>query len=87
VKELFPNWDKQVPAAFTSLRTTGAFLVDAACAGGTVEYVKVRSEKGGCWKMVNPWNAAIDLRGNVHRDSLITVDMNPGEEITLKEYI
>lgn len=87
VKELFPNWDKQVPAAFTSLRTTGAFLVDAACAGGTVKYVKVRSEKGGCWKMVNPWNAAIDLRGNVHRDSLITATMNPDEEITLKEYI
>jgi hypothetical protein len=61
--------------------------VDAACAGGRVEYVKVRSEKGGSWKMVNPWCAATDLSGNVYRDSLITVTMNPGEEITLKEHI
>ena len=84
VAELFPSWDKQKEAAFCSLRTKGAFLVDAACSGGAVTYVTVRSEQGGTWKMKNPWTAAVDQHGNVHFGQVISLAMNAGERITLR---
>jgi hypothetical protein len=84
VAELFPSWDKQKEAAFCSLRTKGAFLVDAACSGGAVTYVTVRSEQGGTWKMKNPWTAAVDQHGNVHVGQVISLAMNAGERITLR---
>ena len=36
VAVLFPNWDLRKTATFHSLRTKGAFLVDAACSHGGV---------------------------------------------------
>lgn len=85
VKELFPNWDMAKEASFRSLRTKGAFLVDAACGHGTVESVTVRSERGGIWKMKNPWPIAVDSKGNVHVGQVISVDMNAGERITFRK--
>lgn len=86
VKELFPNWDLNKAASFCSLRTTGAFLVDAACGAGTMEYVRVRSEQGGVWKMKNPWPVGADNRGNLYREPVIVITMCPGEEITLGQH-
>lgn len=83
---LFPNWDKKKAASFRSLRTKGAFLVDAACRNGRVEYVKVRSEQGGTWQMENPWPAAADSRGNVYLSDLIDIPMKPGEELLLQRH-
>ena len=85
VKELFPNWDLQKCAAFRSLRTKGAFLVDASCAEGTVEFVTVRSEQGGTWQMKNPWNTAVDQKGNAYTGEVITIPMDAGEEITFRQ--
>ena len=85
VKELFPNWDLEKAASFRSLRTKGAFLVDAACSGGAVEYVTVRSEQGGAWKLINPWASAVDGKGTIQFGDVIALDMKAGEEITLRK--
>ena len=85
VKELFPNWDQEKDASFRSLRTKGAFLVDAACSGGSVEYVTVRSDQGGIWKLKNPWATAVDAEGNVYSGGIVTIPMKAGEEVTLRK--
>ena len=85
VKELFPNWDMEKEASFRSLRTKGAFLVDAACGHGTVESVTVLSEQGGIWKMKNPWPIAVDSKGNVYSGGIVTIPMKAGEEVTLRK--
>lgn len=86
VAVLFPNWDLRKAATFHSLRTRGAFLVDAACANGAVEYVTVHSERGSCWKMKNPWNHAVDQLGNIYSDNTVIIPMNPGETVTLRKH-
>ncbi|MDR3246187.1 MAG: hypothetical protein LBT50_07120 [Prevotellaceae bacterium] len=52
---LFPNWDKQVDAEFSTLRATGAFLVSSKLKNGTIEYVEIFSEKGKACQLKNPW--------------------------------
>ena len=84
VVELFPNWDKNNAAAFTSLRTKGAFLVDAACSAGAVEYVAVTSERGGVLQIRNPWEAAVDEQGKVYTDDVIAIPTNAGDTIRLR---
>lgn len=85
--ELFPNWDKQKSASFCSLRTKGAFLIDAGCADGTVTHVKVRSEQGGAFKLKNPWNAAVDQHGNRYTAPVISVMMQTNEELVFNESV
>lgn len=86
VKVLFPNWDLNKAASFRSFRTQGAFLVDAACSGGQVDYVTVRSERGGTWQMENPWPAAVDSRGNLYTHATVSAAMQPGEFLQFREY-
>lgn len=83
--ELFPNWDMQKEAAFCSLRTKGAFLVDAACAGGTVKQAAVHSEKNRLLRLKNPWKRAKDNQGRLYADSVICVLMSAGEELIFRE--
>ena len=78
---LFPNWDKKRPAEFCSLRTKGAFLVDAACSDGDVTYVKITGERGGVAKLKNPWRKAVDQRGKVYETDIVTVMIAPGESV------
>lgn len=47
VIHLFPVWDRHQPASFEGLRADGAFLVSAACAGGRIDELRIRSEQGG----------------------------------------
>ena len=82
--ELFPNWDKNKAASFRSMRTKGAFLLDSACSGGEVEYVRVLSEKGGEMKLKNPWVTAIDQNGQVYDGAIISVNMAEGETLLLR---
>lgn len=86
VAVLFPNWDLRKSASFRSLRTKGAFLVDAACGNGSVEFVTIRSEQGGIWQMENPWTAAVDGSGRVYTGKRITIPMEKGETITLQSH-
>ena len=82
---LFPNWDLATPAAFRSLRTKGAFLVDAACENGEVAYARVTAEAGGTVRLKNPWRRAVDGSGTVYEDEVIRVPLAAGERLCLKK--
>jgi hypothetical protein len=60
VVEIFPAipaaWKD---AAFTSLRTHGAFLISAERRGGTVRRVEIVSEKGGMLKLLSPFSGKL----------------------------
>lgn len=55
IVRIFPNWNHLKDASFQQLRAYGAFLVSAALKNGTIEYVKIVSEKGRTCVMENPW--------------------------------
>jgi alpha-L-fucosidase 2 len=56
-----PNdWDN---VSFTDLRAAGAFLVSARMEQGKVVEVEVRSEKGGPYRMVNPFHGPFEWTG------------------------
>jgi len=55
VLRVFPVWPRNKDARFWTLRAEGAFLVSSALKGGTVQYVKILSEKGRDCTVVNPW--------------------------------
>lgn len=80
--ELFPNWDMNRAASFCSLRTKGAFLVDAACENGGVTEVSVHSEQGGTFRLKNPW-AAARVKGKVHTETVLEIPMQPGETLVI----
>lgn len=82
---LFPNWDKQKAASFCSMRTKGAFLVDASCGGGCVRQVRVHSEQGGLLQLMNPWKKALDQKGNLYADAIICITMEKEEDLLLRE--
>lgn len=86
VVQLFPNWDLNKAASFFSLRTKGAFLVDASCADGKVLSVTVRSEYGGEFRLKNPWDTAIDQHNRIYNGELLVIQMSENEEIVLKAF-
>ena len=45
--------------SFKNLRAYGAFLVSAEIKNGNIKYVKIKSEKGGLLRMVNPFGTDI----------------------------
>jgi hypothetical protein len=53
---LFNDWPKDWDAAFTLL-ARGGFIVSAAQQTGTVSLVEVLSQRGGEFRLVNPWRA------------------------------
>jgi alpha-L-fucosidase 2 len=55
VLRLFPVWPKDKDAQFWTLRAEGAFLVSSQLKDGTVQFVKILSEKGRDCTIVNPW--------------------------------
>jgi hypothetical protein len=55
VIRFFPNWPKDRPAKFTSLRADGAFLVSAEYKDGKVISAELTSEKGRPCTVQNPW--------------------------------
>lgn len=55
VINLYPNWDKNKDASFSTLRAVGAFLISSELTKGEVKQVDVLSEKGTPCKVKNPW--------------------------------
>ena len=84
VTVLFPCWDLHKKASFCSMRTKGAFLVDADCADGQVQNVHVYSEKGGVFRLKNPWKVAVDAQGNRHEGDVLHISMKAGDELLLR---
>ena len=54
VLHLFPGWN-HTPAAFTRLRTKGAFIVSATYDGQRVQHLELTSTRGGLCRIRNPW--------------------------------
>jgi hypothetical protein len=84
-----------VPAAwkdvsFDSLRTYGAFLVSAKKKAGNVTEVRVRSEKGGRFRLENPFpDGAFRASGpgapaGLAAGPVIEADLRPGETLLLE---
>ncbi|MDR2086568.1 MAG: hypothetical protein LBP72_05275 [Dysgonamonadaceae bacterium] len=86
---LYPNWDRTKDAEFSTLRAVGAFLVSSRQANGTVEYVRILSEKGRPCRMKNPWgNAAVRLTRNgtpaeTLQGEFLSFKTNAGETVEL----
>ncbi|MCX5772930.1 MAG: hypothetical protein NTZ09_22045, partial [Candidatus Hydrogenedentes bacterium] len=84
---LFPNWPLDRPAAFSTLRAVGAFLVTASCANGQVAQVDILSEAGSPLRILNPWRAGarvITASGETRvTDASINVPTTPGQTIRL----
>jgi len=87
ITQIFPampkNW-KDV--SFNNLRTVGAFLVSAKMKNGNVTDVNISSEKGGEFKMKNPFPSNKYLsNGNVMENgNILSIKLEKGESINLK---
>jgi hypothetical protein len=83
--KVFPNWTGK-DAAFENLRAKGAFTVSAEFAGGKVRRVAVKSEKGGRFRLVDPFaggfvagDGTVRGRTRYSGEATIEFDMRPGE--------
>jgi hypothetical protein len=85
---LFPNWPLERPAAFTTLRAVGAFLVSASCANSQIELVTIYSEAGSTLRIINPWKAGAHVISHAGettlRDALIEIATKPRETVSLQ---
>jgi hypothetical protein len=52
---VFADWPNGTDGRFGDLRAYGAFLVSSDVRGGVVQYVRVASEAGGSFTLVNTW--------------------------------
>jgi hypothetical protein len=52
---VFPNWPAASDARYGDLRAYGALLVSSDIRKGAVTYVRIVSEKGKAFTLVNPW--------------------------------
>jgi alpha-L-fucosidase 2 len=73
-------------AAFDGLRADGAFLVSARREGGRVTEVRIRSEKGGTFKLANPFTGpfTIDGRPATGTGPDIRTKMKAGKTVVLR---
>jgi alpha-L-fucosidase 2 len=73
-------------AAFTTLRTEGAFLVSAVRENSETSEVSILSEKGGQLKIANPFKNADFRCSTPHKlnDGIITIQTEPGQRIIIK---
>jgi hypothetical protein len=85
---LFPNWPADKDAAFQDLRAVGAFLVSAERKGGSVAWIRVKSEAGGRLRVINPWKGAAQvIRGSetsVMTGEVIEIDTSKGDAIAMR---
>lgn len=59
--KVFPNWIG-TDASFENLRAKGAFVVSSEMKDGRVIRVSVRSEKGGVFRLVDPFGGALPAK-------------------------
>ncbi len=77
-------------ASFRTLRAEGAFLVSASRKDGVVREVRVRSEKGGTFRLANPFGLerfdlfGVDAQKAVSTPETIEAELAVGQEVVLK---
>jgi len=69
---LFPNWPRDIEAAFRQFRVEGAFLVSAAWKDGAVQTVEVASEKGLDCRLIAPWERGFRVSDEAGRPVTVT---------------
>ena len=88
VVRIFPNWDLNMPAAFTGWRAYGAFIVDGRTAGDGTFEAKLLSEKG------RPLNVYVKEEGYALYsgdtclplgDGVVTVKTAPGQVFYIRK--
>ncbi|MBO7176234.1 MAG: hypothetical protein J6W14_02560, partial [Clostridia bacterium] len=88
--KVFPNWTG-ADAKFENLRAKGCFLVSAEMKGGKVVRVEVKGEKGGLFKLVDPYLEKSTpsgwRRGKTRNSGEATLErvFKPGEMIVLPQ--
>ena len=72
--------------SFADLRAAGAFLVSARKEQGQVKEVIVRSEKGGVFKMIDPFDGSFDCSGAdlVERNDTLEISFKPGQVVRME---
>ncbi|WP_158081783.1 glycosyl hydrolase family 95 catalytic domain-containing protein [Paenibacillus selenitireducens] len=82
---LFPNWNLDVTAEFSTLRAVGGFLVSAKAEAGEIVWMEVYSEAGAQLQFYNPWNDSVKcIQGEeeiIRHGSIITLDTVVGETV------
>ena len=84
VLRVFPDWPKDRDASFVRLRAKGAFLVSSQMKAGKVQWIDIKSERGGPLSLKSPWSAeTIHCNGCVRkllraRQGRILIQTKPG---------
>ena len=84
--KVFPNWTG-ADASFDHLRAKGAFLVSAKMTAGQVTRVEVVAEKGGTFRLVDPFGGCVTppgvTRGTTRfsREPTLEINLKPGERV------
>ena len=73
-------------AGFENLRAMGAFLVSAKRRDGKVTEVKIKSEKGGEFLMMNPFGDEFGIKGGSYSQTgdIIKIVFVPGQTVLMK---
>ncbi len=66
---VFADWPAGTDARFGDLRAYGAFLVSSDVRSDAVQYVRIVSEAGGSFTLVNPWTSASSGNVRVYRNA------------------
>ncbi len=85
---IFPVWPKDKDASFENIRCWGAFLVSSELKDGSVDFVKIKSEKGRKCTIVNPWpDRNVKLYRGIKTETMtgkrFTFTTNPNEVVFL----
>ncbi len=89
IVKVFPNWTSK-DAKFENLRAKGCFLVSAEMRGAKVVRVEITSEKGGVFRLVDPFDGKKNFPGwsrcKTRNSGEATLERNfiPGEKIILE---
>jgi len=85
---VFPNWPKDVDAAFGDLPACGGFLVSSRQAKGKIDYVKITSSKGEICHLANPWPGSkvkmTGVDGNTFKGVVLNIPTKEGQTFFLE---
>ncbi|HEY2517529.1 MAG TPA: hypothetical protein VGI39_41935 [Polyangiaceae bacterium] len=79
---VFADWPAGTDARFGDLRAYGAFLVSSDVRSDAVQYVRIVSEAGGSFTLVNPWASASSGSVRVYKNAA-DAGTATGTEITM----
>ncbi|SDC99949.1 glycosyl hydrolase family 95 catalytic domain-containing protein [Niabella drilacis] len=89
VLRVFAVWPKNKDAAFTNIRSEGAFLISSAIRNKEVQYLKIISEQGRTVTLQNPWpGKELVIRSNKRRDfrgsgNRVLIPTSKGETLSI----